>query len=360
MSLLSFFKPLAYISLPVFLLRTASNSSPLARYYVRLGIYLSTVGICSVWGVFASVGMSLMGRRHDIKWLVARSFYLLAGRFLDITIEVEGEEYLSQKPAVLVGNHMSMLDLLYLGRIFPKQATMTAKKELQWMPFLGQFMTLAGVVFIDRKNNARAVQSIAEAGQNMKRRKLAIWVFPEGTRNLSEKPDLRTFKKGAFHLAVQAGVPIIPVVCENYYRLYHKGCFESGRIKIKVLPPIPTVGLTAADVTELSIRVRAQMLDALRGLSGEEVAISADLKESTPVPETVERVQEVITPNPPDAPKQTDVSDVSSEASSVPAALSIDTSAPMVSSRNSTSGFTTDDDDGMVLVDRPETPQDAP
>ncbi|PAV21048.1 1-acylglycerol-3-phosphate O [Pyrrhoderma noxium] len=335
MSLLSFFKPLAYISLPVFLLRTASKASPLARYYVRLGIYLSTVGICSVWGVVASIGMSLIGKRYDIKWFVARSFYLLAGRLLDITIEVEGEEYLSQRPSVMLGNHLSMLDLLYLGRIFPKQATMTAKKELQWMPLLGQFMKLAGVIFIDRKNNARAKQSIAQAGERMKERKVSIWMFPEGTRSLSEKVDLRTFKKGAFHLAVQAGVPITPVVCENYYRLYHKGCFESGRIKIKVLPPIPTVGLTAADVTELSIRVRAQMLDALRELSGEVVeAPPADVKEN--------------------------VSDSSSEASSVPASLSIDTSTHLISSRASNSGFTTDDDDGMVLVDRPETPQDAP
>ena len=110
---------------------------------------------------------------------------------------------------------------------------MTAKKELQWMPLLGQFMKLAGVIFIDRKNNTRAKQSIAQAGERMKERKVSIWMFPEGTRSLSEKVDLRTFKKGAFHLAVQAGVPITPVVCENYYRLYHKGCFESGRIKIK-------------------------------------------------------------------------------------------------------------------------------
>lgn len=103
------------------------------------------------------------------------------------------------------------------------------------------------------------------------------------------------------------------------------------------------------------------MLDALRELSGEVVeAPPADVKESTPTPETVHRVQEAITPNPPDVSKPVDVSDSSSEASSVPASLSIDTSAHLISSRASNSGFTTDDDDGMVLVDRPETPQDAP
>ena len=117
MSFFGFVKPLAYISLPVFLLRTASNSSPLARYYVRLGLYLSALGVCSVWGVIASIGMPLIGRRYDINWVVARSFYNLASRLLGIyCVEVDGEEHLSVRPAVIVANHQSMLDILYVGR----------------------------------------------------------------------------------------------------------------------------------------------------------------------------------------------------------------------------------------------------
>ena len=116
MFILSFVKPLAYISLPVLVLRAVSRSNPVARYYVRIGLYLSALGICSVWGALSSIGMTVIGRRFDINWLVARSFYAIAGRWLDITIEVEGEEHLSQRPAVLLGNHQSMLDILILGR----------------------------------------------------------------------------------------------------------------------------------------------------------------------------------------------------------------------------------------------------
>lgn len=94
-------------------------------------------------------------------------------------------------------------------------------------------MTLSGAVFIDRSNNVRAVKSVASAGRVMKERGTSIFVFPEGTRTLSEKPDMLSFKKGAFHLAIQAGVPITPIVCENYWRLYHKGKFESGTLKVK-------------------------------------------------------------------------------------------------------------------------------
>jgi len=68
-------------------------------------------------------------------------------------------------------------------------------------------------------------------------------------------------------LAVQAGIPIIPVVCENYWRLYHKGVFESGTLRLKVLPPVPTTGLTTSDVVELSSRVREMMLGVLREIS---------------------------------------------------------------------------------------------
>lgn len=108
-----------------------------------------------------------------------------------------------------------------------------AKKELQWTPLLGQFMTLSGAVFIDRKNNARAFESLAAAGNTIKARRTSLWVFPEGTRTNRPESDLLPFKKGAFHLAVQANVPITPVVCQNYWHLYRPGVFGSGTLKIK-------------------------------------------------------------------------------------------------------------------------------
>ncbi|KAH8118426.1 1-acylglycerol-3-phosphate O [Phellopilus nigrolimitatus] len=367
MSLLtSLFKPLAYLSLPVFLLHTASNASPLARYYVRLGLFLSTMGVCSVWGVFASIGMTLIGRRFDINWIVARSFYALASRLLGIYIEVEGEEHLAVKPAVMIGNHQSMLDILFVGRIFPTQSSMTSKKELKWMPLLGQFMTLSGAVFIDRKSNARAVQSVTEAGKAMKDRKTSLWVFPEGTRTLSEKPSLLPFKKGAFHLAVQSGVPITPVVCEHYYRLYRKGVFESGKLKIKgtnyvlFLPPVPTVGLTASDVGELAVKVREQMLEALYEISGGRPEVPQTIGEEkssiiTPIP-----AQQAPEPSRPDTPP-TEVHEAADEDTSASAPLAVDTSPSLLPRRNgSDRGTETEEDEGMVLVDRPDTPSDSP
>ena len=114
--LASIVKPLAYVSLPIFALKTFADTSPIARYYVRIGLYLSTIGVCSLWGVICSIGMGLTGRRLDVLYIVARSFYYLASRVVGIRLIVEGEEYLETRPSVLVGNHQSMLDILYLGR----------------------------------------------------------------------------------------------------------------------------------------------------------------------------------------------------------------------------------------------------
>lgn len=109
-------KPLAYISLPAFILHRASVAHPLARYYVRLGLYIGAIAACSAWGVLVSIGASLVGRRYDTNWVIARTFYGLTSRLLGIYIDVEGLEHLRRRPAVLLGNHQSMLDILYIGR----------------------------------------------------------------------------------------------------------------------------------------------------------------------------------------------------------------------------------------------------
>lgn len=280
-------KPLAYISLPILFFRSIANTTPLGRYYWRVSVFLGSLAIVSICGTVMAVGMTLVGRRHDVNFVVARTFYALVSRALDLEVLVEGEEYLQTQPAVMVGNHQSMLDILYLGRIFPPKAAIMAKRELQWTP-LGPWMFMSGAIFVDRGNSAKAHKSLEAAAEEMKREGISLMMYPEGTRHNEEVPTLLPFKKGAFHLAVQAGLPIIPIVCENYWRYYHKGVFGTGIIKVRVLPPIPTSDLTVADVTDLSTRVREKMLVALRDISvkveSKEVDKPKDVTKSTPEP----------------------------------------------------------------------------
>ena len=276
-------KPLAYLSLPVLIARYVHDASPQGRYYIRVGLYLGCLSLVSTAGVFIAAGMSLVGRREDVNYVVARTFYALTSRVLDLRIEMEGEEHLGVRPAVLVSNHQSMLDVLFLARSFPRQASIMAKKELQWTP-LGPWMYMSGAVFIDRGNHARAHRSLEAAGEEVKRRNVALHMFPEGTRHMQEAPGMLPFKKGAFHLAVQAQVPVIPMVFENYWRGYRSGVLGTGTFKIRVLPPISTAGLTANDVADLTTRVRDTMLEALRDISA---AVPADVaKHDAPAAET--------------------------------------------------------------------------
>ncbi|CAO1619565.1 unnamed protein product [Parajaminaea phylloscopi] len=256
----------------VALLALVSPRSQKARFYLNVFLYVSSLGVCSVWGVVVSVLMNFVpGQRLNINYIVARSFYLLAGTLTGIRFTVEGEEnFKKAQPGVLVGNHQTGIDILYLGRIFPKMASIMAKQELKLAPLLGQYMLLSGAVFIDRKSRKDAVKAFDQVGTAMKKNKLSLWIFPEGTRSNLPVPDLLPFKKGAFHLAVQAQVPVVPVVCENYNRLFDgKTRFEGGTIRIKVLEPIPTQGLGKDDVNELTERVRNVMLEALKEMDAQ-------------------------------------------------------------------------------------------
>ena len=114
--LVSIFKPLAYISLPIILVRFIAASSPVGRYYTRMAVYvgaLVTVGSCSI---VIAAGMSLFGRSTDVNSVVAWIFYAVVGRALDLKVEVEGEYNLNTRPAVFMVNHQSMLDVLVIGR----------------------------------------------------------------------------------------------------------------------------------------------------------------------------------------------------------------------------------------------------
>jgi len=123
----------------------------------------------------------------------------------------------------------------------PKQAVIVSKDSLKYTP-LGPFMMLSGSVFINRGNSAAAVKRLDEAGNLIKHNKVSTWIFPEGTRHLSPKSDMLPLKKGGFHLAIGAGIPIIPIVVENYYHIYHSGFFGEGTIKVKGKRPCNSWG----------------------------------------------------------------------------------------------------------------------
>ncbi|XP_066501472.1 1-acyl-sn-glycerol-3-phosphate acyltransferase beta isoform X2 [Hoplias malabaricus] len=189
--------------------------------------------------------------------------------FLGLRFEVSGWEHLqTEGPYVIISNHQSSLDVLGMMEVLPDRCTTIAKKELLWAGTVGLVCWLGGIVFINRKKTSDAKSVMSEAAKTMMQEQLRLWVFPEGTRN--QKGDILPFKKGAFHLAVQAQAPIIPIVFSSYSNFYlrKEKEFKSGTITLKILPKIETKGLDSDDVSSLSDQSYALMRSTFLELSG--------------------------------------------------------------------------------------------
>jgi putative phosphoserine phosphatase / 1-acylglycerol-3-phosphate O-acyltransferase len=159
-------------------------------------------------------------------------------------VRVTGEEHLwSRRPAVFIFNHQSGLDMLLICKLLRRDFVGIAKQEMKKNPLFGPFMSLAGTVFIDRANHAKAVEALEPAIEAL-RHGLSLAIAPEGTRSTTLHPG--RFKKGAFFMAMAAGVPIVPIVIKNTLDALPKHGFvvRPTTIEVVVLPPIETTGWT--------------------------------------------------------------------------------------------------------------------
>ena len=180
-----------------------------------------------------------------------------------VTLDVHGEENLwAERPAVFVFNHQSQLDVLVLASLLRKDFTGVAKKELSRDPFFAPMGWLADVAYVDRTNSQAAREALAPAVDAL-RSGTSLVIAPEGTR--SSTPRLLPFKKGAFHLAMQAGVPMVPIVIRNAGEILpaHAVFLAQGTVQVAVLPPISTAKWKASTLDKQVDKVRGQFLATL-------------------------------------------------------------------------------------------------
>ena len=188
----------------------------------------------------------------------------LATSLAGIDLRVEGEEHLwSHRPAVFIFNHQSGLDPILMMKLIRRDVTGIGKKEIQKNPIFGPIFTAAGAVFVDRADSARAIEALKPAVEALKQGRSLV-IAPEGTRSLT--PRLGPFKKGAFHLAMQAEVPIVPVVFHNVLDAFPKDAtiVRPAMVEAEVLPPIDTSDWTVEELDERIAEVRDAYLDVLR------------------------------------------------------------------------------------------------
>ncbi|MCO6501318.1 MAG: 1-acyl-sn-glycerol-3-phosphate acyltransferase [Vicingus serpentipes] len=173
--------------------------------------------------------------------LVARTFFApVLMRIVGIKLTTIGKENVPQgEPVIFVANHCSHLDIACLCNALPVNLHFIGKKELMWTPVVGWYMLVAGHIFIDRKSRVKAAASLKKAAEKIKQGKSVV-MYPEGTR--SNDGNVGPFKKGAFHLAVQAGVKIIPVSIKGTYQVWSKNAstITPSDVVVKIGQPIDT------------------------------------------------------------------------------------------------------------------------
>jgi len=179
-------------------------------------------------------------------------------------VHVKGREYLDRNRAYLfAANHQSNLDPPLLFAYLGHNTGAIAKKELTKFPVLKQGFPLAHVVPIDRRNRESAIESTRRGAQSL-RRGHSLMAFPEGTRTVDGR--VKEFKKGVFYMAVEAGVPVVPVVVNDTRLVMPKGrnVVTPGDVWLEILPPVPTDGYTNENIEELVERVRSQIVPRVR------------------------------------------------------------------------------------------------
>lgn len=187
-----------------------------------------------------------------------------ASAAVGLTYDIEGEEHLwSHRPAVFIFNHQSSIDTVIVAKLIQRDFTGIGKKEIASFPVIGQALKYADMIFIDRSSTTDAIKAIQPVISAMKDDGLSVCLAPEGTRSHGRK--LGAFKKGAFHIAQQAGVPIVPIVIHNASDALPKGqnIARAAKIKVTVLPPIKTGRWTPKTVGKHAEATRQKYLEVL-------------------------------------------------------------------------------------------------
>ncbi|MDC0714017.1 lysophospholipid acyltransferase family protein [Stigmatella sp. ncwal1] len=225
-----------------------------------------------VWGVFwisLSGILMVLTLNGNLPLIMARRIWApMHWRIAGAHLHVEPLPDIDwSQPHIFLVNHQSAMDIPCAFAALPVNIRFIAKHALQYVPFLGWYMAMTGMIFINRTQRRKAVQSLKQAGERIRAGK-SILAFPEGTRSVDGL--ILPFKKGPFVLAIEAQVPIVPVAIEGSGRALPTGGIRLRRhdIRVKVGEPIETRGLQGTDRDALLRRTRDAIIQLHRELGG--------------------------------------------------------------------------------------------
>ncbi|XP_013105597.2 1-acyl-sn-glycerol-3-phosphate acyltransferase alpha [Stomoxys calcitrans] len=284
------------------------ESSHIFRYYFKFLIYYGIVSFNSIVLIPA-----FLFRPCDVRNLLwASTWCHRVTTLIGLRWELRGKEHLEKDRAcIIVANHQSSLDVLGMFNIWHvmNKCTVVAKRELFYAWPFGLAAWLAGLIFIDRVRGEKARDTLNQVNSKIKKQNIKLWVFPEGTRR--NTGELHNFKKGAFHMAIEEQIPILPVVFSSYCTFLNdkKKILNAGNIIITTLPAISTEGLTKNDLPELMESVHKLMSETFKQTSGEivqryasqAIKIKSNSAEQT---DDGEDDNTTVNPSPPTTPKR--------------------------------------------------------
>lgn len=229
--------------------------------------YLFLVIICTVFMALSAVALVVCypfdrGRRvvHELSRILVRTFFLVPPFWRQRIVGLENVD--KKKRYVIVVNHNTVIDIPALYYL-PLNFRWVSKREVYKVPFFGQFLFLHGDICINRGRASAAMEQLLREGKKWIARGASVAVFPEGTR--SRDGEIHRFRAGAFTLAKEAGVEILPVVLDGTATLIRKNAMFDwrNRIDIRVLRPVSVEEVRDTEVHDLMEGVRERMVRAL-------------------------------------------------------------------------------------------------
>jgi 1-acyl-sn-glycerol-3-phosphate acyltransferase len=186
-------------------------------------------------------------------------------RMAKIQLETTGREHIVPGESyVVMSNHQSHFDIPVVFQALGIPVRMVAKRELFGIPVMGPAMRYSGFVEVDRARHTKALRSLSAARERLQRDQTSVWIAPEGTRSVDGA--LGKFKRGGFHLAIDAGLRILPVAVDGSFRVHRAGdsqVHKNQTVKVAIRPPIDAPAFGRARSDELLQAVRASILQGL-------------------------------------------------------------------------------------------------
>lgn len=211
----------------------------------------------------ANLAVSFFDHNGRKQVAIARFWSRVIIRIAGVKLTIEGLEKIDPNGSyVFASNHVSYMDTpVVLGHI-PVQFRFLAKKSLFSVPFLGYHLKRAGHLSVPRENPRQALKTMAEAGRIIKERGISVLIFPEGGRSLD---GLKPFKEGAAYIALNAGVPVVPVALKGTLQVLpmHSLNVRPGHVTMRIGDPIPTEHLTPKDRGALTEEMHARVAELL-------------------------------------------------------------------------------------------------